>query len=54
MSSNQPYSQDPRMQEYQQPPNQVPPEGRRYVTSNETVDRLTVVMLMLKASKKAM
>lgn len=32
--SNQPYSPDPRMQGYQQPPNQVPSEGETY---NETV-----------------
>src|SRR5260370_41750435 len=32
--SNQPYSPDPRMQGYQQPPNQVPSEGQAY---NDTV-----------------
>jgi hypothetical protein len=32
--SNQPYPSDPRMQGYQQPPNQVPPEGGAY---NDTV-----------------
>ena len=37
MSSNQPYPRDPRMQEYQQPPNQAPVEGRGYGTSNDTV-----------------
>src|SRR5438876_3586888 len=37
MSSNQPYPRDPRMQEYQRPPNQSPVEGRGYGTSNDTV-----------------
>src|SRR6266480_5224437 len=37
MSSNQPYPRDPRMQEYQQPPNQVPSEGRGYGVTNDTV-----------------
>jgi uncharacterized membrane protein YkgB len=34
MSSNQPYPQDPRMQESQQSPNQAPAEGGVYGTSN--------------------
>ena len=35
MSSNQPYPRDPRMPEYQQPPNQVPAGG--YGNSDDTV-----------------
>jgi hypothetical protein len=37
MSSNQPDPQDPRMQEYQQPPNYVPQDGRGDRTTNDTV-----------------
>ena len=35
MSSNQPYPRDPRMPEYQQPPNQAPAGG--YANSDDTV-----------------
>ena len=35
MSSNQPYPRDPRMQDYQQPPNQAPAGG--YGNPNDTV-----------------
>jgi hypothetical protein len=34
---NQPYSPDPRMQGYQQPPNQVPSDGQGYGPADETV-----------------
>src|SRR5947209_10273530 len=35
--NDQPYSPDPRIQGYQQPPNQVPYEGGAYGPSNDTI-----------------
>ena len=35
--NNQPYSPDPRLQGYQQPPNQGPYEGGGYSPSDDTI-----------------
>ncbi len=40
MSTNQPYPRDPRLQDYQQPPNQVP--GNGYSSADDTVQTSNV------------